>query len=408
MLRDDPPHAWHLTEVHLLAGVGLTRFEVSDRVAERIACTPRFRQHAATTVGGQVWTDVADFEVPKHVRQLRLAAGASIADLQAMVGELSREPLTRSGPRWEIGVAARLQGNRCALLTRVNPAWIDGRDHVHLLQELIDDVPVAEPPVPVPWTPEPPPQEVATLVDAVRDPGSLLASVGMTLGRWGRQRLPLLRQEKGQPVTRDVAGTGFPLASVTRLAKARGCRVHDVLLAVLAGALRRTEERHDLVALVPQAVEPVGDAGALGLEVAACTIALPVEADDALDRLDQVASLTQVAVDSGRLVPALRMTELSGMASSTLHALAARTVGETPHEVFVANVPGPTHPRYLGERQVRATYPLYSLTGSQRYAVGFTSYCGQVYVGLTGAQPVDPLAAALVDELQELLTRTEA
>lgn len=405
MLRDEPPHAWHVAEVTLLAGDGLTRFDVGARAAERVARAPRLRQRPGTTIAGELWTDVADFDVTRHVHQLRVPAASPVAVLQDKVAELLREPLTRRGPRWDVGVVAHLQGKRSALVTRVHPGWVDG-EHPHPLAVLLDESPVATPPVPAAWTPEPPPSEPQGLVAAVKHPSGLLSAVGTTLTRWGAAGARMLRREEDAPVVRHAAGTGLPLEAVQRLARARGDRVHDVLLALVAGGFRRVGESRDVVANVPQAVVSA-DGGQLGFAVEARTVVLPVGSADGLDRLEDLASLTQAAVDTGRLVPAARMTGLPGFAAAALHALAARRGAETGTEVLVSSVPGPPSPRFLGEREVRATYPILGLTGPQRLSVGFTSYAGQVYVGLCGTAPVEPLAAAMLDELQDLLRRTE-
>lgn len=400
--RDEPPNPWHLTEVTLLSGSGLSLDEVAARVAERLSYVPRFRQ---CPEGGH-WIDDVAFRLEEHLRVLPVAKPTKMSDLQTAVMEGLHEPLPRTGARWVVSVAETVTHHRSALLTRVQPAWVDGADTVHLLQELLDDAPVSEPPVVMEWEPQPPPEVAGDFVRAVRDPGKALANGLFALARLANQATAAVVDAVAPPVRvpRFVAGTGVPMETLQRVARGAHVRVHDVLVAMVAGGLHRVGERRDPLACTPLAVDVESDPiSALGFVVQPAALALPVCVEDPMARLDHIATYTQTLVESRQLVSVERMTELPGFAAATVHALGARAALEVPgHEVVITNVPGPVMPRFLGEREVRASYPFLSLQGNQRLSVAMTSYCGQVAIGLTGRIPLDNLVSAMIDELHEL------
>lgn len=405
--RDAVPNPWHVTDVTVLAGNDLTVGEVAARVAERIAYVPRFRQRVDQSPLGDQWVDDADFDVRRHVRALALPPRTTIPQLQASVANMLHEPLPRRGPRWEIAVVGSISRGRSALVTRVHPAWVDGVDNVHLLQELFDDTPIADPPVAAAWEPAAPSAEAGQVVGAARDPLATLGGLGRTLTRLARTGLEQAGAIENTRLTRHVVGAGASLDSLRKVAHGFGVGIHDVIISMVAGGLYRIGERRDSIALVPQAVESEA-ATALGFGVRPDTLALPVRVPDPVARLGQVASMNQVRWDAGGLVPAPRIVELPGFVPPTLEVLGVReTVSGRPHEVAIVDVPGPRLPRYLGTRPVEASYPVLSLVPPQRLTVGVTSYAGRVLFGITSVDPVTELGETMTDELQDLLREVE-
>lgn len=408
LARDTSAHPWHVTEVTLLGGAGLSRMEVEARLAGRIHTAVRLRQLSRAGA----WADDASHALGRHVGQVRIPAGSSLGDLWAVVRDAVAGPQQPAYPRWDLAAVASLEGSRCALITRIHPAWADSHNHPHPLQVLCDDTAgVAAQPA-QPWDP--------TAVDATSEPagrsatepGHLLSTARSRLGRVARQSLSDLRRglESVEPVPEAVHAhvTTLPLRQVAAVAQHRGVTVHDVVIALVTGALVRSEQTGLVRALVPQAVEDLGSLGVLGVSVAATTLALPTTAADALDRLDAVASLTAAAREGRPVASAARLMNLPGMACATMHVVAARLAVEHAHDLLISNVPGPRQTRWLGDRPVCATYPLLGLTGAERLSVGVTSLSGQLCVGLCATTPPQALAGAMIDELHELAHRTEA
>ncbi len=396
--------------------------EVTDRVLERLPFAPRFRRRIRESVTGQDWVDDPAFDIERHVRHHRLEPPGTLDQVTDLVADSLMRPFEEAHPQWDLTYVEGLRHGQVAVVTRVHPAYVDGVDHVHLLQELYDDEPVWDPPSPQPWTPqaEPNPTDdlVSGMVTGLADPLGSLGRFATRLGRGVEQGLGwvsdqgvwgLSRQGPVQPTTRYAGGTLLSLAAVNRVRDNVGVTTHDVLTVLVTGGLRQWQtalgaEPRDVVALVPLAVsDPPRLRSAVGCQVAPQYIRLPATTTSPQGRIDQVASLTRSRIDSGHTVSGDQPTRLAGFAAATLHAMAARTVTSgRAHDVYVANVPGPRAPRYLGGWPLHASYPVLGLADSEDVTVCLTSYQGRIGVGVAAATPVDAFVAGITAELQRL------
>ena len=105
---------------------------------------------------------------------------------------------------------------------------------------------------------------------------------------------PRLAMNRSISARRTVAFSSLSLADVQAVKQQHGVTVNDVVLATLAGALRRylafREElpARALVAAIPTSVR-TGDHDAFGNQVSSMFASLPVELDDPAERLQAVA-----------------------------------------------------------------------------------------------------------------------
>lgn len=407
---------WHVTEVTVLAGDGLAVDEVAARVAERLPYVPRFTHKAAQTPLAATWLPDPDDDVAAHVRLAPLPEKATLGDVERHVAESTHAFLPRDHARWDIGVVGSLRGRRSALITRVHPAWVDGRDHVHLGQELFDDTENPDPPVGAAW----PTVEagdgvgsgvvtdvLSTVTAAVREPATVWAGVGAMVGGL-RSRFGRLASPSPSRRALHVGGTGVSTDGLETVAAAFGCTPHDVVVAMVAGGLARLGRREETIALAPRAVEDESGTSALGFTLAPVRLALPVAVDDSVRRLADVASLTATTTETGRTVAPARLAEVPGHAPATWHTLAARLgASDTVASVLISEAVGAPTPRWFGTRAVKASYCVVCPTPAQRLTVTVTATAGHAWFGLCGLDPVAPLAVAMIDELQDLRRRAE-
>ncbi len=403
LARDQPAQPWHQLSVLVLDGPAPGLAELQRLIAQRLAYAPRFRQKLTGT-GLQSWVDDRGFKVSGHLHAEQLST-----PLEARLETLLATPVDRLHPLWDAVLLSGLPGDRWALVVRTQPALVDGRDNVHLLHELLDDqaTPIADD-VPA-WQPmADEPTGWGGLLRGVTDPLQALRDAAAGIGGLAEYGL---RQVSTDTVARHVAAVELDLAEVVRVARAAGSTVHDVVLALVTAGVRGWQldgggELHDPVALVPLAVDDDG-ASAMGCLVAPQFVQLPVCAPTASERLDAIATLTQARIDSERLVAARDLVEVAGFAPPTVHAVAAAQVTSgRPHEVLVANVPGPAGPRWLGERRVRALHAFESTIDEQRITVGVTSLNGRVSFAATALDPLPNFARNVGDELGVLLRRS--
>ncbi|TAK69066.1 MAG: wax ester/triacylglycerol synthase family O-acyltransferase [Actinomycetota bacterium] len=417
-------------------------------IGERIVLTPRFRQRIRSVPGrlaGPVWVDDAEFDPEYHVRRSGLPRPGTDAQLRDLVARIMSRPLDRRRPLWEMYLIEGLQDNRFAILTKTHHAMVDGLGAVDIGQVLLDASPEPRATQPDAWQPEPAPSQVTLVADAVCDVvGRLVRSpsriaqqtreviedVGAAAAELARHgagvlaaALSVARAAPPGPLNggigeaRRFATARASVADLRAVRRAHGGTVNDVLLAVVAGALRTfllsrgepLDDRTTVRALVPVSVRTPGDSTP-GNQIAPVVCELPVGEADPVIRLQRVRREMDTAKASGQLLGARSIIGLAGFAPPTLHLLGSRAASELSRRVYnvlVTNVPGPQFPLYAAGARMLAAYPVAPLAKGQALAVGVTSYDGGVFFGLNAdreAMPdLDLIAVMLTDALAELV-----
>jgi diacylglycerol O-acyltransferase len=437
---------------------GLDYPRLLRHVEARIALVPRYRQRVRFVPGrlaNPVWVDDERFDLSYHVRLQALPAPGSQEQLEELVGRVQARRVDRSRPLWEVDVVEGLEGGRFAVVTKVHQALVDGVHAVDLGQVVLDDGPDRREPPMHTWRPSREPSfaelVAAAVADTLRRPQQVLsdtarASIGdvLTVGARAAEAFGGLavaarsatRTQPRSPLNVDISGHRRFAVLATDLedyrkirafhARSRGSEpapattVNDVVLAVLAGALRvwllargaSVGPGAAVRALVPMSVraETPSDAGAIGSRVASLLVDLPTGEPSPIMRLHQVAYQTRVHREAGQALTAPAIAGIAGFAPPTLHSLGARVASGLSRRLFnlvVTNVPGPQHPLYLDGSRMLASYPVVPLARGQALAIGLTSYDGGVHYGLNGdreAMPdLDDLRRCIVESLAELV-----
>ena len=474
---EQPSTAMHVGSVMVFKSPrgGLDVDQLTRHVGSRIAYVPRYRQRIRSIPGriaNPVWVDDEHFDLSYHIRRSSLPRPGSDEQLEDLVARLQARPLDRDHPLWELYLVEGLSEGRFALVSKVHQALVDGVHTVDLGQVILDDVPDAVDPPALDWqaVPEPSSAELlfGAMVDSVRRPGQVVDAVrnglvdvrdtaaftARTAGRVVRAARRAAGGPPDSPLARSVtphrrfamittdledyrtirAKVASPLPGRSVRAKGSSRRprqveipppeppvtVNDVVLAVLAGALRawllaRAEPvlPGSLIrTLVPMSVrvDDPATAGPIGSRVASVLVDLPTGEASAMMRLHQVSYQTKGHRETGQAVDAPSLAGIAGFAPPTLHSLGARVASGLSRRIFhlmVTNVPGPQHPLYVDGAQMVATYPVVPLAAGQALSIGVTSYAGKVYYGLNAdreAMPdVDVVGHCIVDALAELL-----
>jgi diacylglycerol O-acyltransferase len=202
------------------------------------------------------------------------------------------------------------------------------------------------------------------------------------------------------------------------------CDVNDVVLAVVAGALRNwllsrgepVTSTSTVRAMAPMSVYPDADLdmnspGQAISEVSPFLVDLPVGEGNAVVRLSQIAHATETApTTAGSLVDARTIVTLSGFAPPTLHAMGIRvatTFSARQFNLLITNVPGAQKQMYVAGTKLLETYAVPPLLNNQVLAIGVTSYNGMLYFGINADRDamsdVDVLPSLLRESLDELL-----
>ena len=412
---------------------GFDHARLLELVEDRLAFVPRYRQRIRTVPGrlaNPVWVDDDDFDLSYHVRRSAVPRPGSIGQLRDLVARIVSRRLDRNRPLWELYLVEGLESGRFALLSKSHQVLVDGVATVDLGQVLLDEEPTARATVHEDWRPRRAPRPAELVAGAVgqsiRDPRvavsslrtnaeGLLRTVGHLAGRPGPES-PVLTSLSEQRRFMTVAARLEDLRSIR---DRHGGTVNDVVLAVLAGALRswlmtRAEPVHSgrsVRALVPLSVfdselEPTS----LGSQVTGQLVTLPVGEPSPVVRLHQVSYALKAHRETGRAVTADRIADVAGFAPTTFHALGSRVAAQQVRrgfQLFVTNVPGPQLPLYAVDARMLETYPVQPLLPGHALAVGVTSYDGGVYFGLAAdrdAVPdIDVLGQCIDEAVEELL-----
>jgi WS/DGAT/MGAT family acyltransferase len=190
-----------------------------------------------------------------------------------------------------------------------------------------------------------------------------------------------------------------------------GATVNDVVLALVAGALRRwLDHRHGetgpIRVQVPVSMHRPGDAAAN--RDSYFNVDLPVDEPDPVRRLERINAETgdrKAHHDADELFALF--TELSHV-SRPLYRAAYRAASDP--RVFalsVSNVRGPEGPRYLAGGRIRELYGLAKIAPRHALRVSAWSFSGRMSFGLCAdadaVADLDVLARGLEASLDELL-----
>jgi diacylglycerol O-acyltransferase len=419
-------------------------------IEQRLALVPRYRQrvrHVPGHLARPVWTDDTDFDITHHVRLSALPKPGTNEQLAHLVARLMSRPLDHNRPLWELYLVEGLQRNRFALVTKTHHAMIDGIGAIEIGQVILDVSPNQQDEDLPLWMPEPEPGRLQLLTDAVTEvvqrPGALVDNarsaigdvtatvnkvVGAASGVVSALRTAARPAPSGPlnvPITaeRRFAVARASLADLRKIRAAHGGTVNNVVLAVVAGALRSwLMSRGEVVtsgttirAMAPLSVrdEAVANtpAGMAGGKVSAYLVDLPVGEPSPVVRLQHVAHAMRARFEAGQPVAADALVRLGGFAPPTLHAMGARAASAFSQRIFnilVTNVPGPQVSLYAAGAKMLEMFPVVPLARNQAVSIGVTSYDGGVYFGLNAdraAMPdVDILARMVEESVEELLT----
>ncbi|MFD6287883.1 wax ester/triacylglycerol synthase family O-acyltransferase [Streptomyces sp. NPDC060205] len=368
--------------------------------------------------GGAAREAAPDFEPLDHVR-----LHAPAADFHAVAGALMQRPLERGRPPWEAHVVPGADGTSFAVLFKFHHALADGLRALALAAAVLDPMDM---PAPRPRPAEPARGPLAGLVpDVTKLPGLVrgaLSDVGRALdigasvarATWDvRSCAALVSKPTG---TRRVAGVAVELDEIHTIRKSVGGTVNDVLIAVVAGALRRwLDERGDSSEGVsPRALIPVSrrrprTAHPQGNRLSGYLIRLPVDHPDPLARLATVRTAMNHNKDAGPNRGAGAVALLADHVPAIGHRLGMPVVGQAARllfDILVTSVPLPSLGMTLGGCPLTEVYPLAPLARGQSLAVAVSTFRGRVHYGLVAdAQAVpdlDLLAKSLTVEVAEL------
>jgi diacylglycerol O-acyltransferase / wax synthase len=438
----------HVGAVLIFEGPPPTYEDFLEHVSSRLEVVPRYRQKLTfppLRSGRPIWIDDPNFNLEYHVRHTALPKPGGEEHL---VSRLFSQQLDRSKPLWELWLVQGLERKRFALINKTHHALVDGVAGIDITTVLLDLKPVPEPAHPdEDWTPRPEPSGVELLAKGVRDVAGAPLGLGRRIANAIQHPEPAARNAAhaleglGEfawalanpapqvPLNVEVgphrryAWVRSDLETFKRIKNALGGTVNDVVLTVVAGALRswlqkrgvRTEGL-ELRAQVPVSIRAEDERGRLGNRIAAMRAPLPVYVADPVRRLGIVREAMDGLKASKQALGAEVISRFNDFAPPTLLAQSARINFSTRlFNLIVTNVPGPQIPLYVLGRELDEFFPVAFLPPHQALAIAIVSYNGEITFGLLAdydsMEDVDEIAegtSAAIAELDEAARDSEA
>lgn len=444
---DRPENLMAITSVLSFDGPvddGRLRELLLTRLVERF---PRFRQRVVEggVLGGPHWEDDTAFDLDLHLHRVALPAPHGQAELEAFAGDLMATPLDHGRPLWHVHVVERVGAGGTAIVVRIHHCIADGIALARVLLSLTD---------PAPGRPRarlaPPAHEHALpgaagalagaaaaaggALDAlahegaetVRHPrhaGELLAGAGGVVRALAKELASLpdptgpLHRPPGRG-ERVAWCAPRPLSQVKAIANAHDATVNDVLVAAVAGGLRRWQLAHggddrELRAMVPFNLRPLDEPlpRELGNRFGLVLLSLPLGEPDPLARLYETRRRMRAIKDSPEGAVSLAVIGALGLAPP---AVETRLIDlfSAKASLVLTNVPGPREPVTLAGERVRGVLVWAPCAGSVAMSVSVVSYAGEVTVGVMADAGLVPapggVVAAIEQELAALQPQTGA
>lgn len=407
---------------------GRFRIEAArEAIGSRLQLVPRFRQviHVPRRgFGPPLWVDARDFDLARHVLELRLEPPVGEAELFEAVERLRRQPLDPSCPLWEMWFLTGLAEHEVALFVRIHHSIGDGMAAMATLTAFLDRAPDAPATAAAaPWQPAPPPSARALLADnlarRLRAGAASFApllrprsSVRQLKAAWPAIRelfaeTPATRTSIDRMVGpgRNVAIVRARLADLKAIGRTCHATVNDVLLAATSAGLRRLlESRGEAVArttvrvYVPVTLRRRWRGPQQGNLIA--QMAVPLE----LGEPDPVRRLRQIAAETTRRKARAR-TSLGALfvGGGLGRRVLVAAVMRQRVNVTTASIPGPPRPLYLAGARLLEVVPILPLVANEPLGIGALSYAGALAIGITADRDafpdLDVLTEAMRDDL---------
>ena len=423
-----------------LPGGGVPDVEaVRELLESRLSLLPRFRRRLSEPRTGGLswptWVDEDAFDIATHVRHATLPAPGGQEELLDWLADFYSHRLDRAHPLWEMTLLDGLSGGRWAIAAKVHHCLVDGISGTSVTSLILDTEPEPGPDSRgLLGAFDPPPDNergahgpLGLAYEGARaglDIALHPRKLGGALSRSRGLAELLVRDElRGAPstslnvrigATRRLAEVAVPLEELKAIKRALGGTVNDVVLASVAGGLRRLLESRDeepdprgLRAMVPVSMRQTSETLALGNRVSSLFVELPVAEAGALERYRETMAAAEALKGGSQAAGAEAFLDLAGIAPPVVHAVAAR-LSYTPRlfNVTITNVPGQQTTLYALGAPLRHIFPLVPIFAYHAVGIAVASYDGEVVFGLNADRDtvpdLDVLARGIADSLSEL------
>ena len=380
--------------------------------------------HKPGPLGGMpVWIDDPNFQIENHVLVACLPEPGGEAALLRFAETNMATLLDRSRPLWEIWLLESYADDRVGILIKVHHALVDGLAMVNLVGQLFDLTPAPHRDEgTAPRSPLPPPLRsevvrenlagkaaaVAHAASRLRHPERIARSAKTSF----RGVAAVIRQGRGAPrmsfnmpagVGRRIGVTRLPLAAVKTLAHARGVKLNDVFMFMIARGVREVARNRgepvDGVQLrlsIAVSLHRADGMTTSGNSVGNMIVPLPMGDADALEDLATIASASAHAKATQRPAGAPGvMVLLSSTGLTRLYLRHQHLIN-----LVATNLPGPPVPLFFAGARLQDIVALAPLAGNVTASFAALSYDGSLSLSVQADEEAWPDLQVLVEGMR--------
>lgn len=418
------------------AGRIVSKIRQSDTTADV------FNQLLVEKRGGHYWKENEDFDLDHHFVHLALPKPGRIRELLEMVSRLHCGHIDRAYPLWRVHLIEGIEGGRIAVYMKIHHSMIDGMSGMQMVIRSMSTSRAESKKLPPFWEIERT-SENAEKVPAVPAPAVNDWLKIRTVAREGwRSAMPVIRklrktfkdfQKKHPDValageaprcvfnhqisgTRRFAAQSYSTRRIKAVARALDATSNDVILAMVAGALRKYLELRDelpeapLTAGVPVSVRGKNSDSDAANQVAFVITSLATNIDDPVERILAIKAgmdynKTQMrGLTSGQIQAYSSLSLIPG----ALNVLLGRKPGNTLGNVVVSHVPGPKKTLYWQGAKLTGIYPISLLIATGGLNITIVSRHDTVDFGIIACRKTVPHVQRLLDYLEDALVELES
>lgn len=394
VLALDPVRPGRSLDVHALRRVVESRAPGLPPLRRRLVRRPSSK-----------WIVQDGMNVDEHVHECVVSADASDAEMNDAVDEFWSTPLPVDKPAWQMLLVRGRADGRSVLAVKMHHAQGDGVSALGLLDRLLS----------------------TDIHDTAGEHGNVARSsprrsvlkvdgraFRVVQGLWnlatrGRPPKAEMNRRRIDGTARHFVGVPLPTTEVRAAARALHAQPHELLLSVIATALRRVlgaagllDGHRSLRVMVPIAMRAPRLDHISGNWTGVVALDLPVGPMTAAERVAAVRTELRRRVRHGEPQAAQFVMQIAGRLPPAVHCLFARAVyTKRFFNTIVSYMPGPRSPRWCAGARVRATYPVLPLTRDVPLTIGAVLSGDTVGLGLLYAPSLDLNRGDVVDAMTD-------
>tara|TARA_R110002020_G_scaffold123420_6_gene279888 strand:- start:897 stop:2507 length:1611 start_codon:yes stop_codon:yes gene_type:complete len=414
---------------------GLVRHkDILQYVSDRLNTTSYFRrrlEQAPFQLDDPYWLEDENFDLEYHVRHVGLPQPGDWRQLCIFTARTMSRSVDMERAPWEIYIIEGVNNvegvppNSFAVLIRFHHAYVDGKSSLELSTAMMEEtadheygrrdrVEVAErAPTRLEMWARTAPRMLGQSVRSVRA-GLLFGRKSLELAR--RMRKDGLPEQRRVPRTifnapvtphRSYGGHVWQIPELKRMRQVHpGASLNDVILAVIAGGMRRylAEHKqlpmdHSLVSMCPVSIRPEDAMSETGNLISAMYIAIGTNIEDPAKRLAAIQGRTSRGIPLAREVLCDLANAAGDMVPPAIRAFGAwlqnRThmAGSLPLiNTVITNVPGipGMNTRYFAGAAIRDVFPLVPVCDGMAISHGITGIYDRLNLGVVADRKVVP------------------